>query len=138
MGLSIYGIGTENFFSCTYGSWRDLRSWACQMEGYKESLEFLVGDDHFLQNTRFRQFVCFSDHDGILVPDKYLIGIDYENSFLLGSSDKLLQELELLKKKLIRKPRKPSLNQLERSTFLDFYQLVKEEVEEGSGILIYR
>ena len=136
MGLSIYGVGTEEFFSCTYGSWYDLRSLACRVDGYQDSLEFLVGDDHFRSNTRFRQFVCFSDHDGILVPQRQLGGIDYEHSFSLGSSDKLLQELEVLNKYL-RKNRKLG-GTLERNLFSDLYKLVKEEVKEGMGILVYR
>ena len=136
MGLSIYGVGTEEYFSCTYGLWHDLRSLACQADGYDESLEFLVGDDHFRSNTRFRQFVCFSDHEGILVPQRRLSGIDYENSFSLGSSDKLLQELEALKKYL-RKNRNFA-DVLERSLFSELYGLVKKEVNGGMGILVYR
>lgn len=136
MGLSIYGVGTDKSFSCTYGRWYDLRSSACRADGYEDSLEFLVGDPDFLQKTRFRQFICFSDHDGILVPERYLKGADYGHSFSLGSSDILLQELEVLKMHLL-KDRKLA-DSLDRDIFFELYQLVKKEVKEGIGVLIYR
>ncbi|MHA1420340.1 MAG: hypothetical protein ACTSPO_15605 [Candidatus Heimdallarchaeaceae archaeon] len=82
---------------------------------------------------KFRQLLHFSDAEGILIREDFLYKINYQESFELGSSTKLLEELEFLKDELARNPEK--YKDTSTKPFFSLYDVVKDEVEEGRGIL---
>jgi len=81
----------------------------------------------------FRQLQHFSDCEGILVPDFFLKDVDYSNSYYLGNSTKLLEELEKLKDWIARNP--TLVNERESRLFFMLYDLVYDEVTNYNGIL---
>lgn len=81
----------------------------------------------------FRQLLHFSDCEGILVPEFFLKDVNYSKSYHLGSSTKLLAELEQLKDWIARNPSLVYPN--ESKIFFMLYDLVFDTVENGSGIL---
>jgi len=136
MGVNIQGMCSDKRYSHSTYALHEVRCLACRIDGFKGSLsDFLEGDKMWEKFSRFRQLLHFSDENGILVPEYYLENVDYKNSFKLGDSNQLLEELTLVKDGLAGD--KDIANNEERKNFLQFYELVKDEVENGRGILVF-
>ncbi len=109
--------------------------WPCTYEEFDE----IENKGIWNKTTRFYQLFHFSDSEGIFVPDFYLLKVDYKNSFHLGNSIKLLDELEIIKLEIERedwiKEQVKGTRALE--SFNELYQLVYDEVKNGKGILIF-
>lgn len=136
MGLIVVGATTEKRYRYGYGQLHVIRWIACRSQGYeKDFVEFMKDQENNLWETypKFRQLLHFSDAEGILIPEDFLYKVNYEDSLELGSSTKLLGELDLLKDELARHPEK--YQDIATKPFFSFYDLVKDEVENGRGII---
>jgi hypothetical protein len=142
MGLSIDGWYSEKEWSYSYTPLHWVRYLACKIDGYKGTwLEFdgpfrgHESQQPWLKHKRFWQLLHFSDCEGILLPDSRLEDVDYENSFEVGSSTKLLRELDIIREEITTYPDKYKDMEQTIKIFWDLYNLVKDEVDEGAGIL---
>lgn len=136
MGLIVVGSITEKRFAYNYSRLHIIRWIACKSRGYEKSFpEFMKDQENNIWETypEFRQLLHFSDSEGVLVPEYFLHKINYQDSFEIGSSTLLLSELERIKDELARSPEK--YQDIATKPFFSFYDLVKDEVENGRGII---
>lgn len=137
MGLEISGFSSEKEWSYSYTPLHFIRFLACKIDGYEgEFVGFseYEGQKCWEKHKQFWQLLHFSDAEGVFVPESFLDDIDYEQSFYLGNSDKLLKELEHIKEAVAREPQKYG-KLIDMDVFWNLYDLVKEEVDEGYGII---
>ena len=136
MGLIVVGSSTEKRYSYGYSQLHVIRWLACKSRGYeKDFVEFMKDQKNNIweKYPDFRQLLHFSDSEGILIREDFLYKIDYQDSFELGSSTKLLEELEIIKDELARNP--DIFQDASTKPFFSLYDVVKNDVEEGRGIL---
>jgi hypothetical protein len=112
--------------------------------------EWLYGDIHHELNSEegqvgyldgediskiepYRQLINFSDCEGILVPRGFLEGIEYQDSLHLGCSNDLYEELETLSAWILDNAAR--VTETELKVFNMLHDLVKDECENGKGIL---
>lgn len=144
MGLDISGWDSKKSYHCGYSGIHQIRWLASIASGaYKTYAEFYklyeCGTPMEKLFPNFEQLMHFSDAEGILVPSFFLRQVEYKNSYHLGNSEKLLAELKLIK--LALKEDKETFEYLKVfetraiDIFEQLYDLVLDEVEEGTGIL---
>ena len=139
MSLYMRGMASEKHYSYNYSTLHYIRYLACKADGYKNDwntfndVEDLKEEHNLSAYPHFWQLLHFCDAEGVMVPDSYLEHVEYKESYYLGSSTKLLEELEFLKEDIARYPEKYENEKL--TSFWTLYDLVKDEVEEGYGIL---
>lgn len=143
MGLMLMGQQSEREYHYSYEGLHFIRYLAVKIEGFKGSYKnSLKETGNFKKYKRFHQLLHFSDCDGILLPDSLLRDSDISESFYIGSSGKLLKELEIIKKYLLKNKIKYLKIEGERDyeplhCFWDLYALVYDEVNHGSGIITF-
>lgn len=139
MGVDIYGMETDKKLHDGYSSIHLLKWLASKIEGYRGSysdhFEYSHTDE-FWKNAadgKFEQILHLSDWNTVLVPDENLEGINFGSSYKLGSSTKLLEELEEIRKYLVKD--KNIAEEREREFVSNLYDLVNDELENGHGII---
>lgn len=139
MGLTIVGVTSEKKYRYGYTQLHIVRWIACRSKGYSKPFGSLFMEDQknnlWEEYPDFWQLLHFSDSEGVLIRDDFLFKVDYKESLQLGSSTKLLEELELVKDELARNPE--DYRNIKTDSFFALYDLVKDEVENGRGILYF-
>lgn len=143
MGLTIFGSGSDKKYNFSYTRLHEIRYLACLSDGFygsfKDFMKMEENGESWKRFTKFYQLLHFTDSEGVLVKEFFLEGVDYKDSFKIGSSTKLLEELEHLKDWLARNPERieRTVSRKAVTGFWALYDLVYDEVKEQNGILVF-
>jgi tRNA G10 N-methylase Trm11 len=125
----------------SYSTLHKIREIAVKICGYKKDIDNFYDEicsDESIRTygiyDRFWQLLHFSDCEGILIKDFFLEKVDYKLSFYLGSSEKLLKELEDMKEEIKKNPKLIEEKWILKA-FNDFYKDIKKEVEDCCGTI---
>lgn len=142
LGLDIHGCCTDKSYGKGYTVLHMIRHLALRTAGYKgEFLDFIKlqegpnGNYPYDKYPQFWQLLHFSDCEGILVRGDYLTNVDYEKSFHLGSSGRLLNELRRVREEITKDVSKWDDGTRSLQAFWDLYNLVEDECENGCGTI---
>jgi len=125
----------------SYAVLHKIREIAVKICGYKKDIHSWYKEISSEDNVtnygvynRFWQLLHFSDCEGILIRGFFLERVDYKNSFELGNSDKLLEELKDMKKEIKKNPKLIEEDWI-LEAFNTLYKDVKKEVEDCCGTI---
>jgi hypothetical protein len=139
MGLDIRGIGSKKEYHHDYGGIHIIRALALKSIG-KENLTLYncsIPDYSNMKPEDYDEFpnlINFSDCEGIYIPGAHYNAANIPRNNYVGNSTALLEELEKLKTYFAKTA---DISERERKLFSEFYDLVEDVVNGGSGIIIF-
>ena len=151
MGLDVDGWSSDKTYHCGYSGIHQIRWLGAILSGFMESysdfMKLYERDDIPMDKrfSRFEQLMHFSDSEGIFVPEWFLRKVDYKESYYLGNSTKLLDELRIIKFGIYEMYKdKDYFNERTKvfesrafDIFKELFELVEDEVINGKGILVF-